>query len=66
MDIFYNLRKSELMALQLVENEELIGTLIETNERVIASLQMYDKVNYFCFEIYLFHANVCAFSCFSF
>lgn len=30
---------------QLVENEELIGTLIETNERIIASLQMYDMVS---------------------
>lgn len=30
--------------IQLVENEELIGTLIDTNERIIASLEMYDKV----------------------
>jgi hypothetical protein len=28
-----------------VENEELIGTLIETNERIIAALDMYDKVS---------------------
>ena len=30
--------------LQLVENEEIIGTLIESNERIIAALQSYDKV----------------------
>lgn len=29
---------------QLVENEELIGTLIDTNERIIAALDMYDTV----------------------
>src|ERR1700722_6944021 len=29
---------------QLVENEELIGTLIDTNERIIAALEMYEKV----------------------
>lgn len=27
---------------QLVENEDMIGTLIETNERIIAALEMYD------------------------
>jgi len=31
--------------IQLVENEELIGTLLETNERVIAALQMYDVLS---------------------
>lgn len=30
---------------QLVENEDLIGTLIETNERIIAALEMYDKLS---------------------
>ena len=30
---------------QLVENEELIGTLLDTNERVIAALETYDKVS---------------------
>ena len=29
---------------QLVEDEEVIGTLIESNERIIAALQSYDKV----------------------
>jgi len=29
---------------QLVENEDTIGTLIETNERIIAALEMYDTV----------------------
>lgn len=31
---------------QLVENEEVIGTLIETNERVVSALQMYDNVSH--------------------
>jgi hypothetical protein len=30
---------------QLVENEELIGTLIETNDRIINALEMYDKLS---------------------
>ncbi len=30
---------------QLVENEEIIGTLIESNERIINSLQLYDNVS---------------------
>jgi LAS seventeen-binding protein 5 len=30
---------------QLVENEELIGTLIETNDRIIAALEMYDNLS---------------------
>lgn len=30
--------------IQLVENEEMIGALIETNERVVAALQMYVNV----------------------
>lgn len=37
-------RKPIVRYIQLVENEELIGTLIDTNERIIASLEMYDKV----------------------
>lgn len=31
--------------MQLVENEELIGTLIETNDRIINALEMYDKLS---------------------
>ena len=30
--------------MQLVENEELIGTLIETNDRLMSALEMYDKL----------------------
>jgi len=30
--------------MQLVEDEEIIGTLIETNERIIAALDSFDKV----------------------
>jgi hypothetical protein len=32
------------LAFQLVENEELIGTLIETNERIMTALEMYDQI----------------------
>lgn len=35
-------RKAVVRYIQLVENEELIGTLIETNDRIIAALEMYD------------------------
>lgn len=28
--------------MQLVESEDMIGTLIETNDRIIAALDMYD------------------------
>jgi hypothetical protein len=37
-------RKPIIRYIQLVENEELIGTLIETNERIIAAMEMYDKL----------------------
>jgi anion-transporting ArsA/GET3 family ATPase len=40
----YTLRKHCLCCKQLVENEELIGTLLETNERIIDALQQYDLV----------------------
>lgn len=30
---------------QLVENEDMIGTLIDTNDRIIASIEMYDAVS---------------------
>ncbi|KII94112.1 hypothetical protein PLICRDRAFT_36348 [Plicaturopsis crispa FD-325 SS-3] len=38
-------RKQIVRYIQLVENEELIGTLIETNERIIAALEMYDQLS---------------------
>ena len=31
-----------LINTQLVENEDMIGTLIETNDRIVAALEMYD------------------------
>ena len=31
-----------IMNAQLVENEDMIGTLIETNDRIVAALEMYD------------------------
>ncbi|KIY51251.1 hypothetical protein FISHEDRAFT_37537 [Fistulina hepatica ATCC 64428] len=37
-------RKQVVRYIQLVENEELIGTLIETNDRIISALEMYDKL----------------------
>ncbi|KAF8516706.1 hypothetical protein BU17DRAFT_50693 [Hysterangium stoloniferum] len=38
-------RKQIVRYIQLVEDEELIGTLLETNERIIHALEMYDKVS---------------------
>ncbi|KAF7303267.1 VHS domain protein [Mycena kentingensis (nom. inval.)] len=37
-------RKTVVRYIQLVEKEELIGTLIEANERIINALEMYDKL----------------------
>ncbi|KAG5719666.1 Protein lsb5 [Termitomyces sp. T112] len=37
-------RKPVIRYIQLVENEELIGTLIETNERIMAALEKYDNI----------------------
>ncbi|KAG8887934.1 hypothetical protein FRB99_004186, partial [Tulasnella sp. 403] len=37
-------RKTVIRYIQRVENEELIGTLLDTNERVITSLQFYDQL----------------------
>ncbi|KIJ29334.1 hypothetical protein M422DRAFT_54196 [Sphaerobolus stellatus SS14] len=36
-------RKQLVRYIQLVEDEELIGTLLETNERIIQALEMYDR-----------------------
>ena len=36
--------ESDKEALQLVENEDMIGTLIDTNDRIIAALETYDTV----------------------
>ncbi|KAF7347644.1 VHS domain protein [Mycena venus] len=38
-------RKPVVRYIQLVENEELIGTLIEANDRIINALEMYDKLS---------------------
>ncbi|KIK94112.1 hypothetical protein PAXRUDRAFT_828319, partial [Paxillus rubicundulus Ve08.2h10] len=38
-------RKSIVRYIQLVENEEIIGTLIETNDRIISALQMYNTLS---------------------
>jgi len=35
-------RKPIVRYIQLVENEDMIGTLIETNDRIVAALDMYD------------------------
>ncbi|KAG6821395.1 hypothetical protein H0H93_014192 [Arthromyces matolae] len=37
-------RKPVIRYIQLVENEELIGTLIETNERIMGALEKYEQV----------------------
>lgn len=54
-------RKSIVRYIQLVENEELIGTLIDTNERIIAALEMYDKVAFFTLLIYFLSRNLHSF-----
>ncbi|KAJ7193390.1 hypothetical protein GGX14DRAFT_589471 [Mycena pura] len=38
-------RKAVVRYIQLVENEELIGTLIEANDRIINALETYDKLS---------------------
>ncbi|EIM92246.1 uncharacterized protein STEHIDRAFT_46841 [Stereum hirsutum FP-91666 SS1] len=38
-------RKQIVRYIQLVEDEEFIGTLIETNERIIAAMQSYDTLS---------------------
>ncbi|THH19050.1 hypothetical protein EW146_g2057 [Bondarzewia mesenterica] len=38
-------RKQIVRYIQLVEDEEFIGSLIETNERIIAALETYDKLS---------------------
>jgi len=38
-------RKVIIRYIQLVENEEVIGTLIESNERIITALESYDKLS---------------------
>ncbi|KAI0322186.1 hypothetical protein OF83DRAFT_20841 [Amylostereum chailletii] len=38
-------RKPIVRYIQLVENEELIGTLIETHERISAAVETYDKLS---------------------
>ncbi|KAJ7651724.1 hypothetical protein DFH06DRAFT_1207948 [Mycena polygramma] len=38
-------RKPVVRYIQLVENEELIGTLIEANDRIINALEMYDQMS---------------------
>ncbi|KAF7311097.1 VHS domain protein [Mycena chlorophos] len=38
-------RKTVVRYIQLVEKEDLIGTLIEANERIISALETYDKLS---------------------
>ncbi|EKM61364.1 uncharacterized protein PHACADRAFT_168806 [Phanerochaete carnosa HHB-10118-sp] len=38
-------RKEIVRYVQLVENEDMIGTLIETNDRIIAALETYDTLS---------------------
>ncbi|TFK56705.1 hypothetical protein OE88DRAFT_1730168 [Heliocybe sulcata] len=38
-------RKKLVRYIQLVENEELIGTLIETNDRLVGALEMYNTLS---------------------
>ena len=46
MYIFLNSAVSDVPSLiQLVENEEIIGTLIETNDRLVSAIEMYDRLS---------------------
>ncbi|EGO01224.1 hypothetical protein SERLA73DRAFT_167348 [Serpula lacrymans var. lacrymans S7.3] len=38
-------RKPIVRYIQLVENEDVIGTLLETNERMITAIEMYEKLS---------------------
>jgi len=38
-------RKAVVRYIQLVENEEIIGTLIEANERLVSAIEMYDRLS---------------------
>lgn len=38
-------RKQIVRYIQLVENEEIIGTLIEANDRIMSALEMYDQLS---------------------
>jgi len=38
-------RKKIIRYIQIVEDEDYIGTLLQTNETIITSLQLYDKVS---------------------
>ncbi|KAH9835907.1 uncharacterized protein C8Q71DRAFT_858740 [Rhodofomes roseus] len=38
-------RKQIVRYIQLVENEDMIGTLIEANDRIIAAIEMYDTLS---------------------
>lgn len=38
-------RKAVVKYIQVVENEEIIGTLIEANERIMAAIEMYDRLS---------------------
>lgn len=37
-------RRTVIRYVQVVNDEELVGTLLEANERVVEAIQMYDKV----------------------
>ncbi|KAG7093867.1 hypothetical protein E1B28_007505 [Marasmius oreades] len=43
LEIAKQARKAIVRYVQLVENEEVIGVLIETNDRIITALEMYDQ-----------------------
>ncbi|KAF8167688.1 hypothetical protein B0H34DRAFT_682695 [Crassisporium funariophilum] len=45
LTIAKQVRKLVVRYIQLVENENIIGTLIETNDRLMTALEMYDKLS---------------------
>lgn len=38
-------RRTVIRYVQVVNDEELVGTLLEANEKVVEAIQMYDKVS---------------------
>lgn len=38
-------RRVVIRYIQVVQDEELVGTLLEANEKVVEAIQMYDKVS---------------------
>lgn len=40
-------RRQVIRYIQVVQEEELVGTLLEANEKIVEAIQMYDRVRSF-------------------